>query len=209
MHYIDCFNIGDPAAAFLSNGLTAWGAHSRSITTQDAIDANHLRARIYNLCQGSQIPDVLIIGAHGHQSLSGFLVRNDSVRWHDLASLIAAQINFPRALIFYSCNGGYPGISHALTGQNGLELVFGPRITVAAKAMTKATLDILEWKQNGARCVDRAKTLVTRINAWGASWSRTHGKFLRVMWGQGAGTRYPDDPHNQRPIGGVIPLRGW
>ncbi len=210
VHYINCFNVGDPAGTPLSDKLDAWQSTSRRLMQQDAVDGNQLRARIYELWQADEVPDVLIVGGHGHPSLSGFKVRNELVAWSDLAYLLREQTSRPWTFIFYSCNGGYPGIMLAFRHANGLDFVFGPRIEVAADAMTHATMEIISWKEGGGGNVVAAKSLVDRVNTWGNERDAgAHASFLRVMWGVGAADRYPDTPNAQDPIGDVIPLRGW
>ncbi|WP_437741861.1 hypothetical protein WMF39_40720 [Sorangium sp. So ce1504] len=210
VHYINCFNVGDPAGTPLSDALDAWQSDSRRLVRDDAVDGNQLRARIDRLWQANDVPDVLIVGGHGHPSLSGFSVRNDAVRWHDLAFLLREQTSGPWTFVFYSCNGGYPGIMHAFGRANGLDFVFGPRIEVAADAMTHATMEIISWKEGGGGDFAAAKALVDQVNTWGiAAHGEAHAMFLRVMWAEGSAARHPNAPNTQRPIGDPIPLREW
>jgi hypothetical protein len=177
---------------------------------EDAVDGNQLRARIDRLWQANVVPDVLIVGGHGHLSLSGFKVRNDPVSWPDLAFFLRKQTSCPWTFIFYSCNGGYPGVMPAFGHANGLDFIFGPRIKVAADAMTHATMEIISWKEGGGDDVVAAKALVDRVNTWGnETGAGTHATFLRVMWGEGSAARYPNAPNIQNPIGDPIPVRGW
>lgn len=209
VHYINCFNVGDLAEPPLRTALEAWRSNSRNLVIEDAHDGNHLRARIDRLWQKDEVPDVLIIGGHGHESLTGFWVRNDPLRWHDLAFLLREQ-TAARCFIFYSCNGGYPGMTHVFGGSKGLDFAFGPRIQVAAHAMAKASIGVLHWREVGGGDIKSAKALVDGINSWGRdAHSATHEMFLRVGWGEGPGTRHPDTPNSQVPIGASISLRGW
>ncbi len=36
--------------------------------------------------------DVLIVGCHGHGSLTGFYIADEPVRWHELASALKKQL---------------------------------------------------------------------------------------------------------------------
>ncbi len=210
VHYINCFNTGDVAEPPLREELEAWRSQGRDLLYEEARDANELRTRIDRLWWRDDVPDVLIIGGHGHNSLSGFWVRNDPLRWHDLAFLLREQTAAPWSLIFYSCNGGYPGMTHVFGGTNGIDFAFGPRIEARACAMAKATIGIVAWKENGGGGIDSAKALVDLLNSWATdAYSASDEMFLRVNWGEGRGTRHPDVPNEQNPVGEPIPLRGW
>jgi hypothetical protein len=154
---------------------------------------------------------VLVVGGHGHASLRGFNVRDEPVRWHDLAHLLKGTLPPSCTFVFYSCDGGYPGIMHMFGRDSGPDFVFGPTIRVLSAAMTHATMEILNWKDAGGVDIQTAKTLVDRMH----SWARTEcvdpydHRFLRVMWSGGACARYPNEPGPDVPDGTDIPLRGW
>lgn len=114
--------------------------------------------------------------------------------------------------IFYSCNGGYPGVMHMFGRESGPDFAFGPRIRVYPEAMTYATIEILNWKNCGGGNTGDARTLVDAINRWASKKYPSeldHHQFLRVMWGNGAKCRHPDLPSDEKPAGDLIPLLGW
>ncbi len=45
VHYINCFNVGDPAAPPLSDALDAWQSDSRHLVRSDAVDGNQLQLK--------------------------------------------------------------------------------------------------------------------------------------------------------------------
>jgi hypothetical protein len=210
-HYVSCFHDGDPAEPRLTTALAAWptGRAGRTLTQEKATDGEDLRTRITTLFEAHEV-DVLIVGGHGHDSLSGFWVRDDPVRWHDLAFLLRQKVRRPCTFVFYSCNGGYPGSTYALGGASGIDFIFGARIYVYDVAITHATMSILDWREAGQVDPGTAKALVDAENRWGAATypGTEHDLFLRVMWGEPT-ERHPATPNPQRPYGPLIPLRGW
>jgi hypothetical protein len=209
-YYLSCFKDGDAAEPDLTSALGAWETGTRRLLQEKAVDAEDLRTRITEAFEGDEKIDALIVSGHGHSSLSGFMVRDDPVSWPDLALLLRRRVRQPCTFVFYSCNGGYPGVSLALGGAYGVDFVFGSRIVVRASAMTHATMAILDWKETGAVNPSSARTLVDRENQWGAAMSPNtpHTLFLRVMWGERM-ERHPVEPNRQRPSGSVIRFRGW
>lgn len=210
-HYVGCFKDGDRAEIPLTAALDGWPNADRHLSRERATNGDQLREKLVARLTGDELPDVLIIGGHGHASLSGFWVQDDAVRWHDLAFLLKTEVKQPCTFVFYSCNGGYPGLMHSLGRPTGIDYAFGPRIEVFANAMTRATMDILNWKERGGGNVADAQALVDNLNAWGAQTyaDHSHDLFLRVMWAEGPAGRHPNDPNRQVPYGPVIPLRGW
>jgi len=156
--------------------------------------------------------DVLILGAHGHDSRTGFRVREQEVRWHDLAALLKDALPKTCTFIFYSCNGGYPGIGHALKQSSGPDFIFGPYIEVLPDAMTYAVKAIIDAKRSGIKTPDEANRLVESINRWAAEtfFAKYDQSFLRVLWKCGRRIcRYPNTPSRDQPKKAAIKLRGW
>lgn len=156
--------------------------------------------------------DILILGAHGHDSKTGFGVREQEVRWHDLAALLKDALPRTCTFIFYSCNGGYPGIGHALKQSSGPDLIFGPYIEVLPDAMTYAVGAIIDAKRSDIKTPDEASHLVNSINRWAAEtyFAKYDRSFLRVLWKCGRRIcRYPNTPSRDQPRKSSIKLRGW
>lgn len=174
-----------------------------------AATVDELKERLEALLD-SDCPDVLIIGGHGHKSLSGFWVHEEAVRWHDLAFLLRARLPATTTFVFYSCNGGYPGIAHIFGRTGGPDYVFGPTITVLAEAMTHATEQILAWKRAPDASVIAVKRLIDDLVLWaqGKYPDKTEHSFIRVIWDEGHG-RYPDVSGPENPKGELITLLGW
>lgn len=80
------------------------------------------------------------------------------------------------------------------------DYVFGPRISVYAKAMT------------GGGNEASARDLVDSTTSWAMTKypnDPDHHLFLRVMWCEGASCRYPNTPGPEKPQGELILFRGW
>lgn len=211
VHYLSCFSPSDSAEQPLISALGAWRDASGALPTSDAAATpQELQAKLLALPFDNL--DVLIIGGHGHPSLQGFWVTETPLRWHDLAFLLRGKLKASCSFVFYSCNGGYPGVMHLFGRQSGPDFVFGPRIKVFAGAMTHATISILDWKKNGGGNHHAAKALVDKINNWAKSQSANypdHHEFLRVMWCEGSNCRHPDVPGGEKPSGSGIDLLEW
>jgi hypothetical protein len=129
--------------------------------------------------------DILIIGAHGHSSLTGFCIGDEPTRWHELASNLEGRLPASCSFIFYLCNGGYPGIAHVFDGASGPDFVFGPYIAVDADAMKYAVRRIVDWKRKFLGTPEQACELIDDVNKWAKemySDSPYDQSFLRVQW---------------------------
>lgn len=156
--------------------------------------------------------DIFILGAHGHESKTGFCVREQEVRWHDLAALLKDALPKTCTFIFYSCNGGYPGIGPAFSKSSGPDFIFGPYIKVLPDAMTHAVKAVIDSKGSAIKTPDDASRLVESINQWAAGtyFGRYDQSFLRVLWKCGRRIcPYPDTPSSDQPTRAQIKLRGW
>ena len=210
VHYVSCFPVGDNAEKPLSNLLRGWGELAEVQLTETAIGAaEDLRHHLRDMPKESL--DVLIVGGHGHASRSGFWVRKDEVRWHDLAFQLRGSLPRSCSFIFYSCDGAFPGIAHIFGRETGPDVVFGPRISALAEAMCHAVQEILEWKKQGGGDAASARSLVDRVNAWATSiyLDPNDHEFLRVIWCEGPGCRHPNKPSPDEPKAAMIPLRKW
>jgi hypothetical protein len=206
VYYVGCFE--DGADGSLLDALEQWRRDpDRDVTVQTATTAEELKGHLEALPEF----DVVMVGGHGHESLSGFWVHDETVRWQDLAFLLRGRLPAKTTFVFYSCDGGYPGIMHIFGREGGPDYVFGPFITVRAPAMTHAAMEIIGWKERGAGDAVAARGLVDTINAWAkGKYSDTYDQnFLRVMWTEGSRGRYPEKPGPDKPQGDVIPLRSW
>ena len=156
--------------------------------------------------------DIFILGAHGDDSKTGFCVREQEVRWHDLAALLKDALPKTCTFIFYSCNGGYPGIGHAFSKSSGPDFIFGPYIRVLPDAMTHAVKAIIDAKRSGIKTPAEAIHLVESINRWAAEtyFAKYDRSLLRVLWKFGRRIcRYPNTPSRDQPKKAPIKLRGW
>lgn len=154
--------------------------------------------------------DVLIVGGHGHDSLTGLYIADEPVRWHELASALKDSLPASCTFVFYSCNGGYSGISHVFYGFGGPDFVFGPYIHVDADAMKYAVRQIVEWKRRASTTPEEACRLVDAINDWAKTMYRRkyEQSFLRVQWTDGKRTfRHPNEAGPDKPTLPLIPLR--
>jgi hypothetical protein len=216
-HYVGCFKKGDGVEKPLLKMLGTWAKPPQHVLTQEvASDGEDLKARLLALL-GTECPDVLIIGAHGHDSLMGFIVQSDPVAWFDLALLLRGRLAKNCTFVFYSCNGAYPGIAHVFGRTGGPDFVFGPRVQAIDDAMTYATQMILKWKEAGAVNLTSARKLVDDVHKWAAKTypnsnykgiAKYDHSFLRVIWNEGTG-RYPANPGPDKPDYTKIKIRGW
>jgi len=210
IHYVNCFSPRDNSENELRAVLDRWspkdGIHLTEATMGTPEDL-----RDHLIVLNKEALDVLLIGGHGHKSLRGFLVRDDPVRWQDLAFLLRGTLSETCSFIFYSCNGGYPGLSHMFGRESGPDFVFGPYIRVNADAMAHAVQEILAWKLNGGGDVMSARSLVDTVNEWARAtyFSSYDQKFLRVTWSERPGCRHPNEPGLDKPSGPDIKLRCW
>lgn len=210
VHYVSCFNSNDKAEQPLRYALESWtSADGERPTVHEVATPDELKKHLLEIDKTAL--DVLIIGGHGHKSLWGFKVRKEPVSWHDLAHLLRGHLPTSCSFIFYSCNGGYPGIMHIFGRETGPDYVFGPRIKVLAEAMTHATIGILKWKDSGGGDVSSAKELIDNLHKWATeNYPKDYDhEFLRVMWSESAHARYPDKPGPDKPDGTKIEHRGW
>ena len=137
--YVSCFEPDDPAEAPLKRDF-------KKLTSNKGIDLSSAIAQdaesLWVCFESLRLKrlDVLIIGGHGHGSLSGFTVGSEPVRWHELARRLEGRLPKSSTLIFYSCNGGFPGIGHIFSEGAGPDCVFGPYIRVDPNAMAHAAI---------------------------------------------------------------------
>lgn len=210
VRYLSCFPENDVVEEPLNElirDLTATDVDVRvaTIPTPDAL-------RDFLLHEDFCDCDILILGAHGHDSKTGFCVREQEVRWHDLAALLKDALPTTCTFIFYSCNGGYPGIGHAFSKSSGPDFIFGPYIRVLPDAMTHAVRAVIEAKRSGMKTSGEARRLVESINRWAAEtyFKKYDRSFLRVLWKSGHKiSRYPNKPSRDQPTKTPIKLRGW
>lgn len=205
VRYISCFKPGDAGEEPLLKLLNSWGEiQGRLVDVSCVATPDELKDHLLTI----QNPDILVVGGHGHGSLEGFLVRDEPVRWHDLAFLLCGKLPPKCTFVFYSCNGGYPGIAHIFGRTGGPDFVFGPTIQVEGEAMAYATEQILDWKEAGGN-KNSAQELVDRVNSW-SEFTYLHAcdqNFLRV-WDENR-RRHPAAPRTSRPSGASIPNRKW
>jgi hypothetical protein len=211
--YLRCVHKADEVdlelKPFIEDGSSpGFDGQTVSISSPDAL-------RDFLLDQDLSTYQILVLGAHGHPSKSGFLVRDEPVRWHDFAALLCGALSKNCSLILFSCYGGYPGIGRAFNSASGPDVIFGPYVAVLSDAMTHAIRLITDWK-NGA--VDGNKSplpLVEQVNAWAAKtyFKKYDQDFLRVLWKEGHKIcRFPAPPNGwrrDRPKGAIISIRGW
>ena len=216
--YIDCFSAQERPTIGLAGELTTWmpaltGPRAPwNLDDQVAATPNDLRRLLERFIDQHEEGDVLILGGHGHPSLQGFWVDDTPVRWHDVAFLLRGRMHRDTEFVFYSCNGGYPGISHVFGRDTGPNFVWGPRITVLVSAMRHATRRILE-SHSAAQCSQADKVaVVDAVNGWAQqalSGFPDHEQFLRVWWSERSGGRHPNAPSHERPDNSEIDLIGW
>jgi hypothetical protein len=208
--YLSCFpenDVVEEPLKELIRGLTAVDFDVRVATIPTA---NALRDFLLREDFGDC--DIFILGAHGHRSRTGFYVREEEVRWHDLAALLKDALPKTCTFIFYSCNGGYPGIGHAFGKSRGSDFIFAPYIEVLPDAMTYAVKAVIDSKRSGMKTSEDARQLVKRINRWAAEtyFGKYDRSFLRVLWKSGHRiSRYPNTRSSDRPTKAAIKIRGW
>jgi hypothetical protein len=210
VRYLSCFpekDLVEEPLNELIQDLIATDVHVQvaTIPTPDAL-RDFLLREDFGDC------DILILGAHGHESKTGFCIREQEVRWHDLAALLKDALPKTCTFIFYSCNGGYPGIGHAFNKSSGPDFIFGPYIRVLPDAMTHAVKAIIDAKRSGIKTPDEGRQMVESINRWAAEtyFAKYDRSFLRVLWKCGRRIcRYPNTPSRDQPKKAPIKLRGW
>ncbi len=212
VHYVRCFDGADDVDKPLLEGFDAWATKADHLLSIERVkDRGELREHLSGFPMESL--NCLVVGGHGHESLSGFWVGEEPLRWHDLAFLLRGRLARRCTFMFFSCNGGYPGISHAFGRNTGPDYVFGPAITVRAGAMTHAVMRVIEWKEGESdQRRSSARALVDKINVWARDSYPSepdYEAFLRVMWDEGPRSRYPKRHGADGPEGSVIPLLGW
>jgi hypothetical protein len=208
--YVSCFKQDDPAEAPLTSDLENLASDEGiDIASAIAQDADSLWACFESL--PLKTLDVLIIGGHGHGSLSGFIVGNEPVRWHGLARRLSGRLPESCTLIFYSCNGAFLGIGHIFSKGAGPDYVFGPYIGVDPDAMAYAARAIIAWKKAAGGAPDAACKLVNKVNKWARRryQDRYDQSFLRVPWYEHPYTRrHPTKPSSDKFDQPLIPLKG-
>src|SRR5437588_11494292 len=103
IHYVSCFPRNDQAELPLRTEMLQWESRS-DIELANAVTQHAESFREHLISLINKPVDVLIVGGHGHNSLSGFLIGNDPVRWHDFAALLRGTLPKTCSFIFYSCN---------------------------------------------------------------------------------------------------------
>jgi hypothetical protein len=209
IHYISFFCENDGAEHPLRDYLTDLQNEAETeLAISEIRDGSNWKPALQSLNLDKL--DVLIVGCHGHDSLTGFCIAYEPVRWHELASALRNSLPASCSFIFYSCNGGYPGIAHVLYGSGGPDFLFGPYIHVDADAMKYAIRQIVDWKRRGSSTPEEACGLVDGINEWAKTMYRRKydQSFLRVQWTDGKRTfRHPNGPGPDTPSLPLIPLK--
>ena len=200
MLFINCFCIGDEAREPLTKNLENAKADDSTLELVEKPASNISELKRVLLEQIDKKYDILIIGGHGHNSLSGFNVCNEPLSWHDPALLLRGKLSIKCTFIFYSCNGGFPGMCHLFGKESGPNFIFGPTIKVDASIMANAIIEIINLKKSGTLDLSAAKQLVESSN-------KNNGEFLRVWWSEVS--RYPKSPSKDIPEGDIIPVIGW
>jgi hypothetical protein len=201
IHYISFFRENDRAEQPLKDYLAdLQNEADTEIAISEIRDVSNWKAALQSLDLGRL--DILIIGCHGHNSLTGFRIADEPVRWHELASALKNSLPVSCSFIFYSCNGGYPGIAHVFYGSGGPDFLFGPYIHVDADAMKYAVRQIVDWKRRCSSTPEEACGLVDALNDWAKTmYPRKYDQsFLRVQWTDGKKTfRHPNGPGLDKP----------
>lgn len=209
VHYVSFFGENDPAEQPLKDYLSdLQNKADTDLVISEVKDVRNWKPAVRSIIFDKL--DVLIVGGHGHNSLTGFCISNEPVRWHELAFALKDSLPTSCSFIFYSCNGGYPGIAHAFYGFAGPDFIFGPYIHVDSNAMKYAVHQIVDWKRRGSRTPEDACGLVDALNGWAMTmYPRKYDQsFLRVQWTDGKRTfRHPNGPGIDRPTLPPIPLK--
>ncbi len=199
--YISFFRENDGAEQPLKDYLADLQSEPETeLAVSEIRDSSNWRPALQSL--SFENLDILIIGCHGHNSLTGFCIGDEPVRWHELASALRSRLAASCSFIFYSCNGGYPGIAHVFYGYGGPDFLFGPYIHVDADAMKYSVRQIVDWKRLGCSTPEEACSLVDTVNDWARTmYPRKYDQsFLRVQWTDGKKTfRHPNGPGIDKP----------
>lgn len=210
VRYLSCFPENDVVEESLNELIRDLAATDVDVRVATIPTADALRD--FLLHEDFSDCDILVLGAHGHDSKTGFCVREQEVRWHDLAEILKGTLPKPCTFIFYSCNGGYPGIGHAFSNSGGPDFILGPFIRLLPDAMTQAVKAIIDSKGSGIKTPDDASRLVDSINRRAAEtyFAKYDRSFLRVLWKCGRRIcRHPNAPSRDQPKKAPIKLRGW
>ena len=167
VHYVSFFGENDPAEQPLKDYLSdLQNEADTDLVISEIKDVTNWKPAVQSL--NFDKLDVLIVGCHGHKSLTGFCIANEPVRWHELASALKDSLPTSCSFIFYSCNGGYPEIAHVFYGSGGPDFLFGPYIHVDSDAMKYAVLQIVDWKRRGSSVVSQryANKVVQVSEGW-------------------------------------------
>jgi hypothetical protein len=210
IHYVGYFKTNDkaeqPLLDYFADLESEQGTYLEITRNQDA---ERFATQLLSLTLDDV--DILIVGAHGHGSLTGFYVGDEPTRWHELASKLKGRLPASCSFIFYSCNGGYSGIAHIFDGASGPDFAFGPYIRVDADAMKYAVRRIVEWKRKFLHTPKQACELVDEVNQWAKEMypNRPYNQsFLRVHWRDGhKNLRHPKEPGPDKPTLPLIPLK--
>jgi hypothetical protein len=201
IHYVSFFHEDDRAEQPLKDYLADLqsGAETQ-LAISEIKDGLDWKPALQSLNLGEL--DILIVGCHGHDSLTGFFIGDEPVRWHELASALKNSLSSSCSFIFYSCNGGYPGIAHMFYGSGGPDFIFGTYIHVDADAMKYAVRQVVDWKRRGGSTPQEACDLVDAVNEWAKTmYPHTYDhNFLRVQWTDGRKTfSHPNKPGLDKP----------
>lgn len=144
VRYVNCFKPNDRAEPPLAAVLAQWEANRiGSIKRSVAANADELRKQFEEPQDGT---DVLILGGHGHASLSGFWVGAEAVRWHDLAFLLRGALPDNCTFIFYSAANRW--------------------LNQSAQARTWGASSLcLHWRDSGGRGEDAGLSEEARVEA--------------------------------------------
>jgi hypothetical protein len=210
IHYVSFFQENDPAEQPLKDYLADLQNEAETeLVISEIRSVADWRPQLLSLKLDKL--DILMIGCHGHNSLTGFCVGDQPVRWHELASALKDSLSLSCSFIFYSCNGGYSGIAHMFYGSGGPDFLFGPYIHVDADAMKYSVRQIVDWKRRGSSTAEEACCLVNAVNEWAKGMyprKKYDQSFLRVQWREGQKTlRHPTEPGRDRPNLAPISLK--
>jgi hypothetical protein len=210
IHYVSFFRENDQAERPLRDYLADLQNEAETeLMISEVNDASKWKPELLSL-KFDEL-DILIIGCHGHNSLTGFCISDEPVRWHELASALKNSLPASCSLIFYSCNGGYLGMAHVFYGSGGPDFLFGPYIHVDSDAMKYAVRQIVDWKRRGPSTPEQACCLVSAVNEWARSMyprKKYDQSFLRVQWREAHKTfRHPTESGPDKPTLPPISLK--